>query len=95
MSIYNRNRSNISIQVNKDQQMSKSMWEEIQRAGQEALQYLPPEDKVNLALASTSLPVVPEPDAMRSMRDRYQQLEETLAATQELLGDLEKAKGKK
>ena len=90
MSIYNRNRNNISIQVNKDQNLSHGMWKAIQRNGEEALAYLPSEDKVNLALATTSVQCIADPDPMSTLRERSIELEASLAEAQTLLANAKK-----
>ena len=94
MSIYNRNRNNISIQVNKDQNLSKGMWSAIQREGEQALSYLPAEDKVNLALATTSVQCIADPDPMSTQRERTLELEQSLAEAQSLIAAASKGKGK-
>ena len=92
MSIYNRNRSNINIQVNKDQNLQKDMWKAIQREGQAAIAYLPAEDKVNLALATTSVNCIADPDPMSTLRERTIELEASLAEAQKLLAGAKKGK---
>ncbi len=92
MSIYNRNRSNINIQVNKDQNLSTDMWKAIQREGMDAIAYLPAEDKVNLALATTSVQCIADPDPMSTLRTRTLELEASLAEAQKLLANAKKGK---
>ena len=94
MGIYNRNRSNINIQVNKDQNLSQGMWKAIQAEGQAALSYLPAEDKVNLALATTSVQCIADPDPMTTLRDRTIELEKSLAEAQQLLAAAKTKGGK-
>jgi hypothetical protein len=94
MSIYNRNRNNMSIQVNKDQNLSKGMWDAIQLEAQLALPYLPAEDKVNLALATVSTQVIADPNPKDTLRQMTLQLKEDLDKAQTLIASLEANQGK-
>ena len=96
MSIYNKNRNNMSIQVNKDQQLSKGMWDAIQLEARLALPYLPAEDKVNLAMATVSQPVIADPDAANSLREMTLKMKDDLDRANQLIASLQhKANNKK
>jgi|TARA_R100001443_G_scaffold92416_1_gene99086 hypothetical protein len=57
----------MSITVNKGQVLTNDMFNAIQLEGQQALAYLPAEDKVNLALSLTAAPIIDNKDTVKQM----------------------------
>tara|TARA_R110002110_G_scaffold256620_1_gene472614 strand:- start:233 stop:511 length:279 start_codon:yes stop_codon:yes gene_type:complete len=85
MGIYNKNRSNVNIQLEKNQTLSKGMYEAIQLEAQMAIGYLPSEDKVQLGLSCANLNVVADPNAQNTLRKMTQELQEKLLEAEKLL----------
>lgn len=57
----------MNITINKGQVLTTDMFNAIQLEGQQAIAYLPAEDKVNLALSLTAAPIIDNKDTVKQM----------------------------
>ena len=65
--IRNRNNTFTNINVNKNQMLTSDLHDAIMLEAQQALAYLPAEDKVNLALAMVAAPKIDDKNTVTQM----------------------------
>lgn len=92
--IRNRNNTFTNINVNKNQMLTSDLHDAIMLEAQQALAYLPAEDKVNLALAMVAAPKIDDKNTVTQMAiDLKKKLAEAETMIAALQGGGEQATG--
>ena len=84
--IRNRNNTFTNINVNKNQMLTSDLHDAIMLEAQQALAYLPAEDKVNLALAMVAAPKIDDKNTVTQMAI---DLKKKLAEAETMIGALQ------